>query len=240
MTIDPDKRAELLMAYADGELDAVTAKTIEAEMARDPAIAAEIAQHRALRDRLGAHFGPVVDEPLPDRLTSLLPRNVVDFPAHRVRRTLGSYWKEASALAACLVVGLSLGLMLNGRPGPTPVTSKGGALYASGDLARALDTQLAVNVEAPGTVRVPVSFRDSTGAYCRVFDAGRTGGIACRDDTGWALRRTRAGTGGGGATEFRQAGSGDAALMAEAQEMMADAPLDAAQERAAMEKGWRY
>lgn len=234
MTIDPDKRAELLMAYADGELDAVTTKRIEAEMARDPEIAAEIAKHRALRDRLGAHFAPVADAPVPDRLTALLARNVVDFPTRRARRSIGSYWKEASALAACLVVGLSLGLTL--QRGAGPVTNKAGALYASGALANALDSQLA---SATGTVRVPVSFRDGTGAYCRVFDAGKTGGIACHDDEGWALRRTRAGADGNSATEFRQAGSADAALMAEAQEMMADAPLDAAQEKAAMEKGWR-
>jgi hypothetical protein len=39
--------------------------------------------------------------------------------------------------------------------------------------------------------------------------------------------------------EYRQAGSADAALLAEAQAMMAGDPLDAAAERRARDLGWR-
>jgi hypothetical protein len=87
-------------------------------------------------------------------------------------------------------------------------------------------------------VRVPVSFRDRSGAYCRVFTSSAADGIACRDGSGWALRETRAGA-AGEATEYRQAGSGDAALMTAAQAMMAGDPLDAAAEARAKAAGWR-
>ena len=227
MTID----AETLMAYADGELDPLTAKRVERAIAADPTLADEVAQHRALRERLSAGFAPVAEAPVPDRLTSLLSRTVVPMPTP-VPAKPRSRWQAASALAACLLVGVFVGHQWQDVG---PVAARDGRLYAAGDLSRALDTQLAA---IDGAVRVPVSFRERSGAYCRVFTSTTTDGIACRDGSGWALRQTRTGSGEAG-TDYRQAGSGEAALMAEAQAMMAGDPLDAAAERTARERGWR-
>jgi hypothetical protein len=87
-------------------------------------------------------------------------------------------------------------------------------------------------------VKVAVSFRDKQGAYCRVFSSSATDGIACRDASGWALRRTQQGS----TTQrgyYAQAGSPDPDLMAAAQDMMAGEPLDAKAEAAARGAGWR-
>jgi anti-sigma factor RsiW len=229
MTIDP----ETLMAYADGELDPIAAKRVERAMAADPALAEEVARHRALRARIAASFAPIAEAPVPDRLAALARSNLIAFPAP-TPRPVSVRWRAPAALAACLMLGLVLGRTW---PGGGSVTTHGGRLYASGPLAHALDTQLAA---MDGAVKLPVSFHGRDGAYCRVFTSAASDGIACHDGLGWALRQTRSGSGApsrdGG---YAQAGSADAALMASAQEMMAGDPLDAAGEARARAAGWR-
>ena len=226
MTIEP----EMLMAYADGELDPLNAKRVERAIAGDPALAQEVERHRALRKRVSDSFAPVADEQVPDRLAALLKSNVVDLPTPKTRPIL-SRWRAAAALAACLVLGLTIGISVSRGP----VFSGAGGLYASGSLAAALDDQVG---GADGAVKVAVSFRDKQGAYCRVFSSSATDGIACRDASGWALRRTQQGS----TTQhgdYAQAGSPDPDLMAAAQDMMAGEPLDAKAEAAARGAGWR-
>jgi hypothetical protein len=69
---------ELLMAYADGELDgaehAADRARIEAAMRADPDVAQRIESHRALRQQLSATFDRVLDEPVPDRLIAAVRR----------------------------------------------------------------------------------------------------------------------------------------------------------------------
>jgi len=226
VTIEP----EMLMAYADGELDPLNAKRVERAIAGDPALAQAVERHRALRKRISDSFAPIADERVPDRLAALLKSNAVDLPTLGTRPIL-TRWRAAAALAACLVLGLTIGISVSRGP----VSSGAGGLYASGSLAAALDDQVG---GADGVVKVAVSFRDKQGAYCRVFSSSATDGIACRDASGWALRRTQQGS----TTQhgdYAQAGSPDPDLMAAAQDMMAGEPLDAKAEAAARGAGWR-
>lgn len=140
-----------------------------------------------------------------------------------------------AAIAASLVLGLALGTQFVGRGA---VTERDGALVASGGLAKGLDTQLASAGGSAAPLRILTSFRRKDGDFCRVFDAGRTAGIACKDDGRWLLERTVAG-GAHEAGEYRQAGSAQEDLMTAAQEMAAGEPLDAAQERTAQAQDWR-
>ncbi len=219
----------MLMAYADGELDPLTAKRVERAIAADPELAAKVAAQRALRVRLGAAFAPVADAPVPDRLAALLTSNVLPLVPRPVPAR--QRWVQAAALAATLVLGIALGNQMRAPP----VTMAGEGLMASGTLARALDTQLAANI---GETHMIASFRDGSGAWCRVFTTPALGGIACRERGDWMLRRTRSPE-KRQAADYRQAGSADAALMAEAQAMMAGDPLDGAAERRARDLGWR-
>lgn len=228
MSIDP----ETLMAYADGELGPIDAKRVERAIAADPALAEEIARHRALRARLSGHFAPVAEEPVPDRLAAMLRSNVVELPARAPVRRIPGWTRWGGAVAASLVLGLAIG---HGLQDSGVVRTRGGQLYAAGTLAGALDSQLAAN---RGAVQVPVTFRDANGSYCRVFSSATADGIACRDNQGWALRETRAGS-SAAKTDYVQAGSADPAVMATAQEMMAGDPLDAATEAKARASGWR-
>lgn len=230
MSFDPATVA----AFVDGELDDLTARRIEREAENDPAIAAEIARHRALRAQLSAHFAPVADEPVPDRLRALLVDAGVDTSLSERREAKRARFAPAhwGAIAASLVLGLTLGL----RPwAPAPdVTGANGMLVASGGLADALDTQLASNQPANADIRIALSFRDKQGRTCRSFEGPDLSGIGCRDGGRWALERTAAGQKG---SEYRQASSGELAAASAA--MMAGAPFDAAAERAARNKGWQ-
>jgi hypothetical protein len=238
------KRAEIdsetLMAYADGELSPIDAKRVERAIADDPKLKAQVDDHRRLRAMLANGFAAVAQAPVPDRLTRLLtPSPVADLAAARARRARGFGWRNwgtGIAIAASLVGGVLVGQRLDGNN--APVRARGDALVASAGLAQALDTQLASAQPAGGAVRMLVTFRDQSGTICRSFTGAALSGIACRDGGDWRLRETRAGS-AEASTAYRQAGSGDARLMADAQAMMAGDPFDAAGEAQARARGWR-
>lgn len=221
-----------LMAYADGELDPLAAKRVEQALAADPALARTVEAHRALRARMAVAY-PAAPTPAGDPLAARIaaPATVVPFTPRVVPRTTRPRWRQVAAMAACLVVGVAVGTQWQSGP----VTAKHGALIAAGPLARALDTRLAATT---GETRMLLSFRGRDGRPCRVFAAPAVDGIACHDADGWSLVRTRSAAAAAGG-DYRQAGSADAALMAEAQEMIAGEPLSREQEAAAVVQGWR-
>lgn len=230
MSFDPATVA----AFVDGELDDLTARRIGREAESDPALAAEIARHRALKARLAAHYAPVADEPVPDRLRALLtPDLAVDTSLAARREAKRARFAPAhwGAIAAALILGLTLGL----RPWmpAASVAETNGAVVAAGPLAAALDTQLASNQPSGAGVRIGLSFEDGAGRYCRSFESRSLNGIGCRDGGDWHLERMMAGQAG---ADYRQASSGELAATAAA--MMKGEPLDAAGERAARNRGW--
>ena len=230
---------EEIIAYVDGELGPIEALRFERAMAADPAIAAEVDRHRDLREAVAAHFAPVADEPLPARLTGLLEQrgNVIAFPGRR--RPLPGWFGQGgrtAALAATLVAGLVLGAMLPHGPSG-PIGEQGGAVVAQGNLARALDIELA-SAPPAGPDRIGVSFRSADNRYCRTFAGIGGAGIGCHGTQGWTIERFVAGTPAPAGGGYRQAATPSAQIMAAAQEMMAGAPLDAAQERQARDHGW--
>ena len=237
MSIEP----EMLMAYADGELDAVSAKRVEKAMAADPAIAAQVERHRALRTRLRAHFDPIKDAPVPGPLAALIrdSAKVVDLAAVRAAKRPAApvrWWRSAGAVAAALVVGVVLGQVA--RPGvDSDFATRGGRLVAGGNVGKALDGQLAETQTASAPVRMLVSFRNGAGAYCRAFQTSVEDGIACREGGQWQVQQLRSAT-RTAKGDYRQAGSESSSLMVDAQAMMVGDPLDAAGERAAVAKGW--
>lgn len=230
---------ELAMAYADGELDMLTAKRFEKRMAEEPVLAELVERHRRLRDTLAGAFAPVAEAPVPDALAERIRAagQLVDLDSRRVvpKRPFSSNgWMMGGAIAASLVFGLMLGRGLD-QP---DVAMRGGALVAQGSLGTVLDRQLASTQGDASTLRVLVSFKAQDGRYCRAFQGRAVDGIACKGQGGWQLRATQAGSLAGGA-DYRQAGSADAALLAQAQGMMAGAPLDANAEAKARAANWR-
>lgn len=231
MTHDP----ATIAAFVDGELDDLTARRIAREAESDAGLAAEIARHRGLRDTLTAHYAPVLDEAVPDRLRALLSDAApidTSLAARREAKRMHFAPAHWGAVAAALVLGLTVGLKPWTPTGPVAV--EGRALVAAGPLAEALDTQLASNQANGPAVRIGLTFRDGEGRICRSFESAAIDGIGCRRADGWTLEHT---LGGRAAGEYRQASSGALATLAAG--MMADEPLDAAGEKAARDGGWR-
>lgn len=225
MTIDP----ELLMAYADGELAPIEAKRVERAIAADPALAEQVERHRTLSASLRDAFAPIANAPVPANLADMLHASakVAPLPPRR-QRYERPFW--IGAIAASLVAGFLAAPLVMPRG---DIAMDGDRALARGDIARALDTQLAATQADTAAVRIGVTFRDSAQRLCRTFERGATGGIACANGKDWQVERLHGGMTAQRA-EYRQAGSPAAELMAQAQAMMAGEPLDAAEEAAAI------
>jgi hypothetical protein len=216
-----------LMAYLDGELPDADRHAFEAEIAGDPALAAELAAHRELAGRLSAAYGPVLDEPVPLRLQ--LAAQAANDPA-RPARPLA--W---AGMAAALVVGVLAGRFALAPETPVAV---GADLPARAQLAQALDHQLAAEA---GVVRIGMTFRDAQGRYCRTFQSAADGlaGLACRGPDRWRLVTATAWAPAAG-PEYRTAASATPPeVLTAVDRTLAGETFDAARERAARDAGWR-
>ena len=229
MTMTPEQ----LAAYADGELDEVTAVRVRKEIAADPALVEQLGKLTALREQLASRFDPILTSAVPERLTLPIEEaaKIVDFSAVRASRQ--NLWQRrefrfgaGAALAASLVAVILVG----GRTG----TPQG---YAGTQLAAALDQTLS-GQSAPDGTRMLLSFRDRSGKACRGYADKRASGIACRDEQGWKIE-VLGGSARQQSAEYRQAGSADAAVMTAAQDMAVGPALDAAEEAAARQSGWK-
>lgn len=193
-------------------------------------------QLKAERRRLSAAFDGVLDEPVPDRLKALLAEpapaaNVVSLGAARAQRQGMNSWAAWGGMAATLVLGTLIGTQL------MPPSGGDGRLLARGAIAKALDQQLA---SAPGgTVAVQVSFKAKDGRFCRSFSTEASAGLACREPDGaWALQQLAATTSAG--PGMRQAASSlPPAVLAAMDGLMAGDALNAEQEKAARDAGWK-
>lgn len=230
MTITP----EMLAAFADGELDEVSAARVQSALGTDSVLAAQLEGLRSLKGTLSAHYDQILTQPVPDRITAPIgaATKVVDLGAVRAAR---QRWVERPALrygGGAVAAALALALVMVGsRQGAGPSD------LAGPQLASALDSQPS-GVVGPGGTKILLSFRDKAGSLCRGFTEKADAGIACRDSEGWAIRM-RGAAGGAERGDYRQAGSADAAVMAAAQDLAAGDAFDADQEAAAIAGGWK-
>lgn len=237
---------EMLMAYADGELDSAARAEIEAAMARDPEVAGAVERHRAAAARIRGAYDGVLAEPVPERLAALVSGTgdaaVVDLAARRgVRRLEAGPGRLPAwaAMAASLAVGLFVGMLVMREPA-TPYAGENGVLVARGELDTALGSQLASTSADGSRVRVGFSFRNHDGDYCRTFHLQRDAslaGLACRSGENWQLQVLAA-------APPHEGGLQPAAAMPIAVLRAVDAaiegdPLDAAAEAAARDADWR-
>jgi hypothetical protein len=239
---------ETLMAYADGELPEPVRSQLERALGDDPALAARVAQHRALREDVFAAFAPIADEPVPAALlAAAMPGKVGDLDAARAARAARGAvprrwsWPEWGAIAASLVVGVLAGSMvIGGRDTQLAVASGAdGVLVARGPLDEALSRQLASAGPAGSTgVRIGATFAARDGALCRSFTAGAAAGLACRSGDHWQLA-VMAEADKGAPGDYRQAGSAmPAAVLDAIDARIAGATFDADAERTARQRGW--
>ena len=224
---------EELAAFADGELHGEEAARVAAAVENSPALAATLEQHRALRASLGAHFSPILNQEVPNRLSDLLKpqTNVVELSSAREariqKRGMARWgWIVGPALAASLAIVLVL------------PRESGLSGYADPQLATVLDRQLVAGQDPAAEMRILLSFEREGGDLCRAFASSTMSGIACKDDRGWAFVERMEGIATSDAG-YRQVGNAQADLMAAAQEMAVNGALDQEQERAARSGAWQ-
>ncbi|MFM8991753.1 MAG: anti-sigma factor family protein [Alphaproteobacteria bacterium] len=103
----------MLMAYVDGEVDAETAREIEASIAADPAMGRRVAMFRQTATMARGAFGEVMYEPVPERLLRTLggaaaatPATVA--PARQRAERSGYLWRNAGWAAAAAIGAIAL------------------------------------------------------------------------------------------------------------------------------------
>jgi hypothetical protein len=247
---------DVLMAYADGELDLRTRAQVEDAMAEDPQIARRVAAHQALRSILRSGFDKVLDEPIPERLVTAAratpgatsqDRVVVPLRPRRAP-TLGLpqwAWPQWGAIAASFLLGALVWNFGTDWYSSGSITERDGQLLAAGTLDKALSHQLASEQPAQTPVRIGVSFRSKGGNYCRTFqlrENANLAGLACRDQDTWRLEALAQGEASprGTQPEFRPAGSALPPSIAQAVDQAIEGePLDAAAEAQARTSQWR-
>jgi len=232
---------EKFFAWLDGELSADESAAVQLEVAADPRLRKLAEQHRSLRAGIKGAFDQVAAAPVPERLREALRSpapEVVDLGA--VRRTRASRYLRPlgqwAAVAAVLAVGILVGTIVQQRS-IAPIEVQDGRMYASNDVQRALETELA-SAPGHGAVRIGLTFRDQSGAICRSFTDPQASGLACRDRKGWQVRGLFAAP-EGQSSDYRMAGGMNPNLAALIDSTMTGEPLDAAQEKAARARRWR-
>jgi hypothetical protein len=231
---------EMLMAYADGELDAATRRAIEAEMAVDPQLAQEVERHRALRVEVGDAFAGVLDEPVPDRLLRAAKKTGAQ--TEQPRRQWS--WPEWTSIAASLLIGVLGGRALLQQPDRGTgliVAGVDGRVIAGGALAQALSEQLSSR-DGSG-VDIGLSFRAKSGEYCRTFGARASNpvvGFACRDAEVWRIDMLSSAPRAESGSDYRMASTQLPAPIVQAiAERMQGEALDADEEAVARQHRWR-
>ena len=238
---------EKFFAWLDGELPARDAAEVESAVAADPRLSRLAEEHRAMTAGLRSAFGTVEDQQIPDRLHRAVysdrDQKVVDFAearSLRERRRTPSLWVRMGALAATLIVGIVTGSLLStdflSNGSSDLIQTKAGRLVAAADLERSLDRRLA-SAPADSGPRIRLTFRDKRGVICRTFELPAASGLACRESGDWRIRSIYQGV-NEGATDYQMAGGLTPQLLEEVDAIIDGEPFDAAQERAAMERGW--
>jgi len=243
---------DILMAYAEGELDEPQRGEVERALRADPALAAIVERHRAMRREMVDAFEGAAAEAEPaaaggagaGKVLSLdAARHARPRPAPAAAGTAGTAptaggrpiaWPRWTALTATLVAGVLAGsLWFGGADGNSGFISAdiGGRLLARGQLDGALSRQLASDPAPNSPVRIGASFGTRDGGFCRSFRIGASAGLACRSGEAWRIPVL---------SEAARARSAMPEAVLDAIEArILGAPMNGAAERAARERGWK-
>jgi hypothetical protein len=257
--------------FTDAQLAAFMAGTLEDETLID-AIEAALNADPALADRaeaLGAGaglaplvrdaFAPVLEAPVPERLTAALAvreADVVDLAAARAAKSAAALptpandtgrsswrWPQFGAMAASLALGVLIGgpLLKGGAEEP----SGGSLVLASADLTAMLDSAPSgqkTDLAALGEGEVVLTFRNADGQLCRQFLIEGAGGttsdaLACAGGTGKEWQIEAYGRRAAPVGEMKLAGGDAAPAVVAAVDAMIDSdPVTGADELAELGK----
>lgn len=226
-----DDIEERLAAWLDGALPQDEAEAFEAELARNPELAARAAEWKANDAFIAGALGPIGEAPLDAALLArmglaepdALPVAANDNPPWWRRHAL----PLGGAIAASLVAALLLTM---------PQKPERDALSLALDTTPSLKQ---VRLADGRMIEPTLTVRSGDGRWCREFRSNGETSLACRGDQGWTIEASAKGSGPADGGEIGLAGGGDSAALAGAyQRIEASDPLGVDQEAALIAKGW--
>jgi hypothetical protein len=197
---------ELLVAYADGELDAAQAARVERAVSTDPRLQARLAALTRAGELTREVFEAKGHDPVPSALIEAImsgsdaPPKSADASRRSLRQRLADWWQiplpaAAFGALALLAVGGLLGYLLpDGTPGEGAITTAG-VVPSDSPLHLLLQEQPSGATLAAGRLNLEAvaTFVDGD-RVCREYSAtNETGpyeyhaGIACRDGDAWQV-----------------------------------------------------
>lgn len=198
---DHEFEDEILMAYADGELDAETAMRVAQAIGENAALAARLAVFTNTRDVLSEAAKTAGTIPVPDSLAERVQATIEasrnDATSDNVvqladRRRQPVFFKPAAIAAGFATVGLITGLLV--APATrAPVTDNLQFSFLEGagisDVLSRIPAGERTQIDG-GEIEVIASFISQDETLCREFeldrpDATTVVAVACQEETGW-------------------------------------------------------
>jgi hypothetical protein len=204
---------EMLMAYADDELDPALRAAVEAAVGRDPRLRARLSRFAQTGAPVAALYQSPMTETIPHRILSTIMDTAIGREEHRrnvpSQRLLagvwqmllgGPRWRMALACSILLLLGAG-GIWQATRTGervPKLVAVVQDRLFARGLLKQALETVPSRNRIDLGSgpsmlsVEAVLTFQNRQRAFCRQYGvtsaSGNFAGVACRGGDGeWRI-----------------------------------------------------
>lgn len=239
---------EVLMAYADGELGDGEADRIGRAIDNDPALAARLKVFRLTGRTLAPQFDALDLGETPASMLDAIRSTPV-----RTRPTLASRlqgfldglrlgptpWPALAGLAAGLLIGVSVA-QLAGHGGTMFTVKPDGMIVASGTLGKILESSPSA-VAGTSDIVATSSFESVDDRYCRLYQAPRQTGLACRNPAGdWQILAMGEGTPGAGETEYGPSGGSGASAVSDlvGQMRKSEAALSPATEADLIARKW--
>jgi len=202
---------EMLMRFADGELDADEMAVIEKAMEADDDLVARVAMFIETKAGAQAALRPLLEEPVPEKLKAAVegmvaakraedarveaaPATVVPFEARKSQRPAVRQWTLPLAASIAAVIGGLAGYWAAGESGPQP-----GGLSVAGVVDSTIGGALGsvpageeVTLAAGDRFRAIATFRDDADNVCREFELDSDGrstvvAVACNAAGEWRV-----------------------------------------------------
>ncbi len=202
---------EIIIAYADGELEPDQRAALERQMEADGDLADRVARLAESRVRAKAALAPLLNEPVPAALSANIAAmvdkaeqassaddaTIVSLAARRRHGLSAGFarWDMPIAASVALVMGTAAGFLIATYWTDTPPGLRVANLEQAG-LVAALNTIPAgdeSNIGAGDRFRAIATYRDADGAVCREFevdhaDTSTVVAVACRPAAAWELQ----------------------------------------------------
>lgn len=245
---------ELLMAYADNELENGLARQVENAIASNPVLAARLKVFRVTGRALAPHFDALLEAQPPAAMLQAIRNAPMMRPVaaaqkisfgqsvRNVLKSIGfgaSPWPALAGVAAGLLIGLVSTPW--GGPAGALISEQNGKLVASGALEKTLETTT-MQASQDGSIQVVSTFKDETGRWCRLYQGPAHSGLACRqvEQPHWQIIATGEGVAGAENMTTPSEGGGAQAVDDLASRMMASsAALDTQTEAALIRRQWK-